>query len=435
MPAKAPGANAFVFIFITVLINMIGFGVIIPVMPKLLMEVTGEDVAHAAKWGGILSVVYAVMQFFMMPVMGAVSDRFGRRPVILLSLFAYSVDFLLMALAPTIGLLLLARLVAGGFAATFSTANAYIADISPPEKRAANFGLLGAAFGLGFIIGPGIGGLLGHHVGTRAPFFFVAALGLVNLLYGYFFLPETHARENRRAFDWRRANAIGNFRQFSRYPVILPIAGAIFLYMLGHWAFPSVWSYYAAERFHWTPDQIGYSLMAVGLAAAVVQGGLTRFVIPRIGEHAAALTGLTIAVFVYLGYALASEGWMIYVLIPLGALGGFTQPALQGIMSKTIPANAQGELQGAMGALQGLTMIIGPFVMTQVFAAFSDPEDPVTLGGATLLPGGVLPYFPGAPFLLATVLALCAASILGSAFRAERRASAGAPVKTSASSA
>lgn len=424
MATKAPGANAFAFIFITVLINMIGFGVIIPVMPKLIMQVTGEDVAHAAKWGGILSVAYAVMQFFMMPVMGALSDRYGRRPVILSSLLAYSLDFLLMAIAPSIGFLLAARLVAGGFAATFSTANAYIADISPPEKRAANFGLMGAAFGLGFIIGPGIGGLLGHHVGARAPFYFVAALGLVNLVYGYFFLPETLKKEDRREFDWKRANAVGNFRQFSRYPVILPIAFAIFLYMNGHWAFPSVWSYYAQQRFEWTPDQIGYSLMAVGLSAAVVQGGLTRFVVPRIGEHAAALLGLSISILVYAGYALADAGWMIYVLIPIGALGGFTQPALQGIMSKTIPSNAQGELQGAIGAVQGLTMIIGPFVMTQIFAAFSDPQDPVKIGGATLVEGGVLPYFPGAPFALAAALAIGALLILGSAFRAERRARA-----------
>ncbi|MBY0422527.1 MAG: MFS transporter, partial [Parvularculaceae bacterium] len=246
MPApKAPGANAFAFIFITVLLNMIGFGIVIPVMPQLIMEVTGEDLAHAATWGGILSAVYAVAQFFMMPIIGALSDRFGRRPILMISLLAYSLDFLMMAIAPSIGFLLAARLLAGCFAATFSTANAYIADISPPEKRAANFGLLGAAFGLGFIIGPAVGGLLGHYIGVRAPFYAVAALGIVNLIYGYFFLPETLPKANRRRFDLARANAVGNFRQFSRYPAILPIAGSIFLYQLGHWAFPAVWSYYA----------------------------------------------------------------------------------------------------------------------------------------------------------------------------------------------
>lgn len=422
MPQRTPGANAFAFIFITVLINMIGFGVVIPVMPQLIMTVTGQDLAHAAKWGGILSLVYALMQFFMMPVMGALSDQFGRRPIILISLFAYSIDFLLMGLAPTIGYLIVARLLAGGFAATFSTANAYIADISPPEKRAANFGLLGAAFGLGFIIGPGIGGLLGHHFGPRAPFYFVAALGLINLVYGYFFLPETLAKENRRAFDLRRANPAGNIVQFSKYPIILPIVGSIFLFQLGHWAFPSVWSYYAEARFGWTPDQIGYSLMLVGLAAAVVQGGLTRIVIPKIGEHRAAIFGLTVSILIYAGYALADKPWMIFALIPLGALGGFTAPALQGIMSKTIPANAQGALQGGIGSLQGLTMIIGPYLMTQVFAAFVEPGTPVTLGGVTLLPRGAPFYFPGAPFALAAIFAVGAALVLVAAFRAEGRA-------------
>jgi DHA1 family tetracycline resistance protein-like MFS transporter len=426
MPTRAPDANAFAFIFITVLINMIGFGVVIPVMPQLIMTVTGQDLAHAAKWGGVLSLVYAVMQFFMMPVVGALSDQYGRRPIILLSLFAYGLDFLLMALAPTIALLVAARMLAGGFAATFSTANAYIADISPPEKRAANFGLLGAAFGLGFIIGPGIGGLLGHHFGPRAPFFFVAALGLINLVYGYFFLPETLAKENRRAFDFRRANPVGNIIQFSKYPIILPIAASIFLFQLGHWAFPSVWSYYAEARFKWTPDQIGYSLMFVGLAAALVQGGLTRVVIPKIGEHRAAIFGLTISVLIYAGYAFAQQAWMIYALIAVGSLGGFTAPALQGIMSKTTPANAQGALQGAIGSLQGLTMIIGPYGMTQVFAAFIEPGTPIAIGGVTILTHGAPFYFPGAPFVLASMLAAGAALVLIAAFRAERRALAAA---------
>lgn len=421
MSSRPPGANAFAFIFITVLINMIGFGVIIPVMPQLIMTVTGQDLAHAAKWGGVLSLVYAVMQFIMMPIMGALSDQFGRRPVILVSLLAYSIDFLLMGLAPTIGYLVAARLLAGAFAATFSTANAYIADISPPEKRAANFGLLGAAFGLGFIIGPGVGGLLGQYLGPRAPFYFVAALGLINLIYGYFFLPETLPRERRRAFDIRRANPIGNIAEFRRYPIILPIALSIFLFQLGHWAFPSVWSYFAQARFGWTPDQIGYSLMVVGLAAAIVQGGLARLVMPKIGEHRAAIFGLTVCILIYIGYALADKGWMIYVLIPLGALGGLTTPALQGIMSKTIPADAQGALQGGIGALQGLTMIIGPYVMTQVFAAFVEPGAPVSVAGAVLLPDGAPFFFPGAPFALAALLALGAALVLVAAFRAERR--------------
>lgn len=430
--AKQARAGALAVIFITVMINMIGFGIIIPVMPRLIMDVTGEDLAHAAQWGGILSLVYALMQFAMMPVMGGLSDRYGRRPVILGSLAAYSLDFLLLAIAPTIGFLLIARLLSGAFSATFSTANAFIADISPPEKRAANFGLMGAAFGLGFIIGPGLGGLLGDAFGPRAPFYAVAALGAVNFLFGLFVLPESLAPENRRPFEWKRANALGNFRQFRQYPVILPIAFCIFLYQLAHWTFPSVWAYFAEERFSWTPFETGLSLMAVGFMAAVVQGGLTRIVIPKIGERAAAFSGLAIAVLAYVGYAFASEGWMIYVLIPIGALAGFTLPALQGIMSKTLPANAQGELQGAIGAIAGLSMIVGPWLMTQVFAAFIEPGAPFRIGEATILPEGAPFYFPGAPFVLASVLTALALVPLYNAIGRAKGGGKEAPVTAAA---
>jgi len=330
------------------------------------------------------------MQFIMMPVMGSLSDRFGRRPIILGSLAAYSFDFLLMAIAPSLAILFIARILAGSFAATFSTANAYIADISPPEKRAANFGLMGAAFGLGFIIGPAAGGLIGDEFGHRAPFFAVAALGFINFTYGWFFLPETLAQEHRRKFDWRRANALGSFRHFSRYPVILPIALAMFLYQLAHWAFPSVWAYFAGVRFEWSAREIGFSLMAVGLASAIVQGGLTRIVIPRFGERKAAFFGAGVAIVTYFGYGLVTEGWMVYALIAAGAFAGFTQPALQGIMSRTVPADAQGQLQGAIGSINGVSMIIGPLMMTQIFAAFSET-------GAAI-------YFPGAPFIVASML-------------------------------
>ena len=407
MTARRPGRNALLFIFITILINMIGFGVIMPVMPDLVMEVTGEGRPDAARWGGMLSLAYAVMQFIMMPVMGSLSDRFGRRPIILGSLAAYSVDFLLMALAPSLAVLFIARILAGSFAATFSTANAYIADISTPEKRAANFGLMGAAFGLGFIIGPALGGLIGGEFGHRAPFFAVAALGSMNFVYGWFFLPETHAIENRRKFEWHRANALGAFRHFRQYPVILPIAGAMFLYQLAHWAFPSVWAYYSGEKFGWSAKQIGLSLMAVGLASAVVQGGLTRIVLPRIGERRAAFFGAVIAVFAYLGYGVASEGWMVYPLIAFGALSGFTAPALQGIMSRTVPADAQGQLQGAIGSINGVSMIVGPVMMTQIFSAFSRE--------------GAAVYFPGAPFIVASILTVFAFAPLFAAIGRIRR--------------
>lgn len=390
MAARAPGGNAFFFIFVTILINMIGFGIIMPVMPELVMEVTGGDLAQAARWGGILSFSYAVMQFFMMPVIGSLSDRYGRRPILLLSLAAYSFDFLMTALAPSIAILLLTRIFAGAFAASFTTANAYIADISPPEKRAANFGLLGAAFGLGFIIGPALGGLIGDAYGHRAPFFAVAALGALNFIYGWFFLPETLASEHRRPFQWSRANAIGAFSNFRRYPVILPIALTLMLYQLAHWAFPSVWAYYAGEKFHWSAKEIGLSLMAVGVTSTIVQGGLTRIVIPKFGERRTAFFGGSVAVLAYLGYGLAPDGWMIYPLICFGALAGFTAPALQGIASRTVPADAQGQLQGALSSINGVGMMVGPVLMTQVFSAFSRDDAAI--------------YFPGAPYILASAL-------------------------------
>ncbi|WP_411820693.1 TCR/Tet family MFS transporter [Hyphococcus formosus] len=419
--ARAPGRYALLFIFITVMLNMIGYGVIMPVMPQLIMEVTGEGISAAAKWGGYLAVAYAAMQFLMMPIIGGLSDRFGRRPVLLTSLAAYSLDFLVMALAPVIGLIVIARMLAGAFAATFSTANAYIADISPPEKRAANFGLMGAAFGLGFIIGPGIGGLLGDHYGPRAPFFFVAATGAINFIFGMFALPETFKPENRRKFEWKRANAFGSFNQFAKYPTMLPIALVLFFAQIAHWTYPSIWSYYAEEKFAWTPSLIGASLMFVGLMSAIVQGGLTRIIIPKIGERASAITAMCITATSYVLFAFASQGWMVYAVIAFSALGGLAQPSLQGIMSRTMPANAQGELQGAIAAIMSLSMIIGPWVMTQTFSAFSSPNTPYTLFSLTIFPDGAPFYFPGAPFIFAGVLEITALAMLFIAFGRIRR--------------
>jgi DHA1 family tetracycline resistance protein-like MFS transporter len=420
--AKSPNRYALLFIFITVMLNMIGLGVIMPVMPQLIMDVTGEELAAAAQWGGYLSLVYALMQFIMMPIIGGLSDCFGRRLILLTSMAAYTFDFFIMAIAPVIGVIVVARIFAGAFAATFSTANAYIADISSPEKRAANFGLVGAAFGLGFIIGPGIGGILGDQLGPRAPFYFVAALGAANFVLGYFVLPETLALENRRAFDWRRANAFGNFKQFARYPIMLPIAGVLFLSQLAHWTYPSVWSYYATEKFSWTPAAIGASLMFVGLMSAIVSGGLTRIVIPKIGERAAAALAMSVTMISYIGFALATRGWAIYALIAFSALGGLAQPALQGIMSRTMPSNAQGELQGAIAAVMSISMVLGPPVMTQIFAAFSAPHAPFSIGAVTILPEGAPFYFPGAPFAFSGVLEFFALAVLFLAFRRIRRA-------------
>ncbi len=421
MTKPQPGKNALLFIFITIMLNMIGLGVIMPVMPRLIMDVTGEDLAHAAQWGGYLTLVYALMQFIMMPIMGGLSDRFGRRPVLLSSMAAYSFDFLVMAIAPVIGIILVARLLAGAFAATFSTANAYIADISPPEKRAANFGLVGAAFGLGFIIGPAIGGFLSEQFGPRAPFYFVAALGAMNFVFGYFVLPETLEPENRRNFDLKRANAFGNFKQFAQYPIMLPIASVFLLSQLAHWAYPSVWAYYAKEKFLWTEGAIAASLSFVGLTAAIVQGGLTRIIIPKIGERMAAMFAMTVTMIAYVGFAFVSTGWMVYALIAFSSLGGLAQPALQGIMSRTMPANAQGELQGAVSAVMSISMVISPWMMTQVFAAFSAPGTPFSIFSVIILPEGAPFYFPGAPFIFSAVLEIFALTMLFFAFRSISR--------------
>ncbi|MHA7871497.1 MAG: TCR/Tet family MFS transporter [Hyphococcus sp.] len=416
MAVKA-SRSALLFIFITVMLSMIGLGVVMPVMPDLIMSVTGEDLSHAAQWGGYLTLAYALMQFIMMPIIGGLSDRYGRRPVLLLSMAAYSFDFLVMAVAPTIGIILVARLLAGAFAATFSTANAYIADISPPEKRAANFGLLGAAFGLGFVIGPAIGGVLGEHFGTRAPFYFVAALGAANLVFGYFVLPETLAPENRRNFAWARANALGNLKEFANYPVMLPIAGVLFISQLAHWTYPSVWAYFANERFGWSAGAIAASLSFVGLSAAVVQGGLTRIIVPKFGEAATAVFAMGVAMLSYVAFALVTTGWMVYVLIAFSALGGLAGPALQGIMSRTMPANAQGELQGAIAAVMSISMVISPWMMTQIFSAFIEPGTPFSIFGVTLALNGAPFYFPGAPFVFSAILEMLAICLLFYAVR------------------
>jgi DHA1 family tetracycline resistance protein-like MFS transporter len=419
-PQRAhPGA--FIFIFVTVLLNMIGLGVIMPVMPELIIEVTGENLAHAARWGGYLTFVYALMQFIMMPIIGGLSDRFGRRPVLLISLAAYSFDFLMMAIAPKIALIAAARLVAGAFAATFSTANAYIADISPPEKRAANFGLMGAAFGLGFIIGPAIGGFLGSTYGVRAPFYFVAAVGALNFLFGLFVLPETLTKENRRKFEWRRANAVGNLQQFAKYPVMLPIAGVLLIAQIAHWSYPSVWAYYATEKFQWGAMEIAASLSFVGLMAAIVQGGLTRVAVPKFGERKTAIFAMFTTFISYIAFAFAEAVWLVYFIIAFSALGGLAQPALQGIMSRTMPANAQGELQGAVAAIMSISMVISPWVMTQIFAAFSAPGEPVAVFGVVVLPEGAPFYFPGAPFIASATMELLAIGVLFYAFRKIQR--------------
>ena len=378
--------RAVVFIFITVLLNSIGFGIVLPVLPELIVDVTGEALHQAARYGGWLAFAYALMQFFFAPVAGNLSDRFGRRPVLLISLAVFGVDYLIMGLAPTLAWLVVGRLIAGTSATSFGVANAYIADLFPPEKRPQNFALMGAAFGVGFLLGPVIGGFLGE-LGPRAPFFATAGIAFANFAFGWLVLPETLRPENRRPFELGRANPLGAFRQMSRFPVVVGMLGAYFLYMLAHDSLPATWAFYTMERYGWGPREVGFSLGAVGICMLIVQGVLIRRVIPAWGAERTAVFGLAVSAVSFFGYALSPVGWMIYVWIVLGAASGFVMPAINGIMSRQVPANAQGELQGLVGSVASSTFVISPVMMTQIFAYFSGPTAPV--------------YFPGAAFALA----------------------------------
>jgi DHA1 family tetracycline resistance protein-like MFS transporter len=345
--------------------------------------------SDAAKWGGWMMFAYAGMQFLFAPIMGGLSDRFGRRPVLLASLFGFGIDYLVMAFAPTIGWLLVSRVIAGMMGASFTTASAYIADVSPPERRAQNFGMIGAVFGLGFIIGPMAGGMLGHY-GARVPFITAAVLTLVNWLYGYFVLPESLSAENRRPFEWWRANPIGSLARLKDYPVITGmVASLVLLYVAAH-AVQSNWSYYTIEKFQWTERTVGWSLAVVGLAVAVVQGGLVRVAIPKLGQVRSVYIGLGFYSVGFLLYALATKTWMMFVFTAVYCMGGIAGPALQGIISSQVPNNRQGELQGALTSLMSLTSIVGPLIMANVFAYFTDRSSPVYLPGAAMLLGSVL---------------------------------------------
>lgn len=393
MSARAPGKHAFVFIFITVLIDMIGFGIIIPVMPQLVMSLTGQPIESAAVMGGLLMGVFAFTQFIFAPIVGGLSDRYGRRRILLFAMLGFTIDYLIMGTATTFAVLFIGRMLSGVFGATYTTANAYIADITDPKDRAGRFGMMGAAFGLGFILGPVIGGLLGD-VDPRYPFFAAAALAGANVVYGYFILPETLTIENRRPFRIRRANPFGSLLQMRQYPVVFAMLAAAFLFFLGHAAFPALWTYFSTLRFSWTPRDIGLSLMAVGLASAIVQGGLTRIIVARIGEWRAFAIGFSIAALAYIGYGFVSEVWAFYVIMAFGSFAGIGGPAMQSICSRLVPANSQGELQGAMSSLQSLSMVIGPLTLPHVFHYFTTDTAPV--------------YLPGAAFLVAAVLTVLA---------------------------
>ena len=383
------------FIFLTLLIDITGLGIIIPVMPKLIGQLTGEGLSVASEYGGWLTFAYAFMQFIFAPILGNLSDKYGRRPVLLLSLLGFGIDYLFLAFAPSIFWLFIGRIIAGIAGASMTTAMAYIADVSAPEKRAQNFGIVGAAFGLGFIIGPVLGGVLGQF-GTRIPFFAAAGLALLNFLYGYFILPESLTKENRRPFNFKTANAWASLSRLKRYPKVLSLAGALVLVYLASYALQSVWTYYNMYKFGWTEALVGYSLGFVGITIAVVQGGLIRIIIPKLGQERSLYIGLALYSFGYILFAFASESWMMFAFMIPYSLGGIAGPALQGIMSNQVPPNEQGELQGTLTGLMSLTAIFGPLLMTHLFSAFTGKQAYIE--------------FPGAPFLVGAVL-LSASSI------------------------
>lgn len=411
MARRASGRLALVFILVTVLLDTVGFGILIPVLPELIMELTGEGIGKAAVYGGWLTFVYALMQFLCGPLIGNLSDRYGRRPVLLLTLFMFGLDYLLMGLAPSLGWLFAGRLLAGVVGATYSAASAYVADVSRPEERAQSFGLLGASWALGFILGPVIGGLLGDF-GPRAPFFAAAGLALVNVTLGAFALPESLPPEQRRPFSWKRANPAGALLQMRQYPAVFGLLGVLLLYQLAHDSLPSVWSFYTMLKFDWTERDIGYSMGAIGLLLVIIQGSLIRVAIPRLGETRAVVVGMAMMAAGFAGFALATRGWMMYVFIVPLALSGLATPALRSILSNQVPANGQGELQGAITSVASLMAIVSPLLMTNLFGYFTSESAPV--------------YFPGAPYLAAALLVTAGAllflraSRVSSWMRAER---------------
>ncbi len=389
MSARPGGTRAILFVVLTVFLDTVGFGLILPVLPTLLVELTGEPVNRAAIYGGWLSFVYAVMQFVCAPVLGNLSDRFGRRPVLLYAVGALGIDYMVMGLAPSLAWLFVGRAIAGMAGASFTPAYAYVVDVSPPERRAQSFGLVSAAFGSGFILGPVIGGFLGE-LGPRAPFFAAAALSLVNFIYGTFVLPESLPRERRRAFDWRRANPLGTILQMRRLPVVRGVLGALFLWAVAHQVMPATWSFYTQFRFGWSTATIGASLAMAGGVMALSQATLLRYLVPRLGERRAALFGIAVAAVGYAGYAFATRGWMMFAWLLTWFFGAMVMPSSNALMSKRVPGDAQGELQGAVASLYSLSAIVSPPMMSQLFGRFSAPSAPIHLPGAAFLAAAVL---------------------------------------------
>jgi DHA1 family tetracycline resistance protein-like MFS transporter len=393
------------FIFLTLLIDVIGLGIIIPVMPQLIEQLLGtKDISKVSIYAGWLTFLYATMQFIFAPLIGSLSDRYGRRPVLLFSLLGFGLDYLFLAFSPTIVFLFIGRTISGITGASFTTASAYMADISDDSNRAQNFGMIGAAFGVGFIIGPMLGGFLGE-IGPRIPFFAAAGLALINTLYGYFVLPESLDLEHRRSFNWKRANPFGSLMHLKKYPAVSGlIFSLIFIYLASH-AVQSNWSFANIEKFHWSPKMIGLSLGAVGLLVGIVQGVLIRYVNPKLGNQKSVYIGISLYALGLTLFAFASSTWMMFVFLIPYCFGGIAGPALQSLISVHVPKNEQGELQGSLTSIMSVTSIIGPLMMTGLFSYFTNPKHSI--------------YFPGASFLLGAILMLISAIVAYSVLKDE----------------
>ena len=390
------------FIFITMLIDVIGWGIIIPVIPGLIEELIQGDISEAAKVGGWITFAYAITQFVFAPLIGNLSDQYGRRPIILISLLGFTLDYILLALAPSITWLFIGRIIAGITGASITTASAYIADISTIENRAKNFGMIGAAFGLGFIIGPVIGGLLGQY-GARVPFYAAAALCFLNFLYGYFILPESLPKEKRSVLNLKKANPIGSFLHLKKYPKLIGLASSMFLLYVASHAIQSNWSFFTMYKFNWDEKMVGISLGVIGLLVALVQGVLIRWVNPWLGNEKSIYAGFFLYSLGMLLFTFANQSWMMFIFLIPYCLGGIAGPALQAVISIQVPETEQGKIQGTLTSLMSASAIVGPPLMTGIFYYFTKEQTPFE--------------FAGAPFLLASILMTISAMMAYYSFR------------------
>lgn len=378
-----------IFIFITILVDVIGIGIIIPVIPSLIENLSEGGLSEASRVGGWLIFAFAIMQFLFAPLMGILSDKFGRRPILLLALLGLGIDYIFHAFAPSIGWLFVGRVLAGITGASITVATAYIADISTPEKKAQNFGMIGAAFGLGFIIGPVIGGVAAK-VSLQLPFLIAAGLTILNVIYGFFVLPESLAPEKRREIDFKRANPIGSLKLIRKYPIVAGLMVSFFLVYMASQAVQTTWTYFTMFKFEWDEAMVGYSLGVVGLIVAIVQGGLVKYAVKLWGEKKTIYIGYIFWIVGLILFASATQGWMLFAFLLPYCLGGIASPTLQGIVSNQVADNEQGELQGAMTALISLSSIIGPLVMTNLFYQFTQDDAPFQFAGAPFALGAVL---------------------------------------------